>query len=75
MHSVCTYEQQDNDGPPSEAQLAHFFALAQQMFPRARVLASTYEAFYTELQTVRASLPVITDEIESQTVSIRRPAG
>ena len=62
-HALATFEQQDNDGPPTEAQLVHFHSLAKQMFPRAKVIASTYEAFFDELAKKKDALPVLTKEI------------
>ncbi len=43
--------------------MADTFAQVRKEFPNAKVIASTYEAFIDELETVKGSLPVVTQEI------------
>ena len=51
-------------GPPTKAQVEHYFQSVKQMFPKATtILSSTYEAFFDELDKVRHTLPVVTSEI------------
>lgn len=53
----------DNMGPPSGAFLAKAFGEIESKFPSAEVVASTLDAFAVSLRPLRASLPVIRDEI------------
>ena len=62
-HALALFTQQDDEGPPSKAQILHYYQQLRLMFPNASLVASTYEAFFDELDKVRHTLPVVTSEI------------
>ena len=63
-HALALFVQDDNAGPPTRAQLEHYFQAVGNMFPKATaILSSTYEAFFDELDKIRHTLPVVTSEI------------
>lgn len=53
----------DNLGPQSVESIQEIFANLRRRFPLAEVRASTLDAFALALDTVRDSLPVVTEEI------------
>jgi uncharacterized protein DUF5054/glycosyl hydrolase family 38 len=53
----------DNLGPPTMADVDELFVLLKQRYPRAEVKASTLDAFAERLWEVRATLPVVEEEI------------
>ena len=63
-HALALFVQTDNSGPPTLAQLRHYYAEVHRMFPRVKeVRSSTFEDFFAELEKVRHTLPVLTGEI------------
>ena len=63
-HALALFVQDDNAGPPTRAQVEHYFMAVQKMFPKATtIISSTYEAFFGELNKIRHTLPVVTSEI------------
>jgi hypothetical protein len=63
-HVLCWAFRTDNSGPPeSVAEVQNQFDIARWQFPGARVIASTYDAFVSELSKVAPSLPVDTHEV------------
>ena len=69
-HALAHFIQDDNQGPPTRAQVEHYFAQVKAMFPNAKtILSSTYESFFDELDKVRHTLPVVTSEIGDTWVS------
>jgi hypothetical protein len=61
--ALALFIQNDNRGPPTVAQIQHYYEVLGRMFPNATLVSSTYEAFFAELDTIRESLPVVTMEI------------
>ena len=62
-HALCWAFRTDNSGPPMDAnEVDTQFAIAQWQFPEARIFASTFDNFTTQLNTVRDALPVSTSE-------------
>ena len=53
----------DNMGPQSVDEVLEVYHDKRGLFPGANVFASTLDAFAGKLEAVRASLPVVTDEI------------
>ncbi len=53
----------DNLGPQSPDQVMDVYREMRAMFPGAHVFASTLDNFAEKVESVRSSLPVITDEI------------
>ncbi len=53
----------DNEGPPSEQSIAGVYETLRRQIPGAKIVASTLDEFSQRLETVRASLPVLTSEI------------
>eukprot|EP01044_Picomonas_judraskeda_P000772 COSAG03_NODE_37_length_17551_cov_15.651444_16_plen_924_part_00 len=62
-HALALFTQQDDEGPPSKAQILHYYSQLRLMFPNATLVASTYEAFFKELDKVREQLPLVDREI------------
>lgn len=63
-HALALFVQDDNEGPPTEAQLRHYFNQTRLMFPNATSISSTtHESFFDELAKVKHLLPVVTKEI------------
>ena len=62
-HALALFTQQDDEGPPSKAQILHYYQQLRLMFPNASLVASTYESFFDELAMVKDQLPVVTSEI------------
>eukprot|EP00698_Gefionella_okellyi_P007992 TRINITY_DN1960_c0_g1_i5.p1 TRINITY_DN1960_c0_g1~~TRINITY_DN1960_c0_g1_i5.p1 ORF type:complete len:711 (-),score=103.27 TRINITY_DN1960_c0_g1_i5:35-2167(-) len=62
-HALAFAIRLDNSGPPDSAEVLGNFAQLRREFPNSHVMASTYDAFVSELQTVRHKLPVYTEEI------------
>eukprot|EP01062_Namystynia_karyoxenos_P066629 TRINITY_DN60538_c0_g1_i1.p1 TRINITY_DN60538_c0_g1~~TRINITY_DN60538_c0_g1_i1.p1 ORF type:complete len:822 (+),score=209.81 TRINITY_DN60538_c0_g1_i1:75-2468(+) len=63
-HALAYDWRGDNQGPPtSTKEVKEAFAKVQTAFPGAKVIASTLDAFAAELDKVRDSLPVITEEV------------
>ena len=62
-HALALFTQQDDEGPPSRAQIFHYYAQLRLMFPNASIIASTYEAFFEELAKVKETLPIVDSEI------------
>ena len=61
--ALALFIQNDNHGPPTIAQIKHYYTTLRQMFPNATLVSSTYEAFFEQLDKVRHTLPVIEQEI------------
>lgn len=53
----------DNLGPQSAEQVLGVYYALQKQFPAAKLFASTLDAFALKLRPVRATLPVVTQEI------------
>ena len=67
---MALFVQDDNEGPPTEAQLHHYWNQTRLMFPNAtKIISTTYESFFDELAKVKHLLPVVTKEI-GDTVSV-----
>ena len=62
-HSLAFGHTSDNMGPQSPDQVLDVFRETRARLPGARVFASTLSDFAVHLDTVRASLPVLSDEI------------
>lgn len=52
----------DNAGPPDEAEVRSHWAQLQASFPNATVKAGTWDDFVDRLESVRDTLPVVTQE-------------
>lgn len=61
--ALAYFIQNDNHGPPTVAQMEHYYGVLRKMFPAAELVSSTYEAFFAELDKVRHTLPVVEEEI------------
>lgn len=53
----------DNDGPQTAEDVIKVYQQMREAYPRADVHASTLEAFAEQLNTIKPSLPVITQEL------------
>lgn len=53
----------DNLGPQSAVELRHSFDVIRERFPACEIQASTMDAFAAQLRRVKASLPLVTEEI------------
>ena len=53
----------DNQGPPAESDVLLTFKSTRQLYPNAKIVASTMDAFITAIQPHVASLPVVKGEI------------
>ena len=53
----------DNHGPPGVDFIRRAFADLQKQFPGAEIRASTLDAFIPNLEKIRGSLPLVTEEI------------
>ncbi len=53
----------DNEGPQTFESVLHAFRDMRKQFPRAKLTASTMDAFAEKLLTVKDSLPVVTAEM------------
>eukprot|EP00045_Choanoeca_perplexa_P014370 m.168729 g.168729 ORF g.168729 m.168729 type:complete len:726 (-) comp16655_c1_seq1:414-2591(-) len=62
-HALCPDYNGDNAGPYDTTKIAQDWATLMQEFPNAQVRPSTFDAFFSELQSVQDQLPVVTDEI------------
>ncbi len=62
-HSIAFGHTMDNMGPQSVEQVADVYRGIRAALPGAQVFASTLSAFAQHLEGVRASLPIVTDEI------------
>ncbi|MCC6416295.1 MAG: DUF5054 domain-containing protein [Opitutaceae bacterium] len=60
LHFAHTY---DNKGPQTVQEIHDLFARLRQTHPGAEVVAGTMDDFARELDAVRASLPIVTEEI------------
>ena len=57
--------QGDNTGPATSQQVAADFKQLQDKYPQAKILASTFDAFFkiANEPSIKAQLPVVTEEI------------
>jgi len=62
-HSLAFGHTSDNLGPQTPDQVLDVYREKRALFPGANVFASTLNAFAENLELVRQTLPVITDEI------------
>ena len=53
----------DNSGPPSVLEVIGNYATLKNLFPRAKIIASGYDAFVNDLLQVKSQLPVYSEEI------------
>ena len=53
----------DNSGPPMAGEVLRNYAILQELFPGAKIVASGYDAFVSELIKYKSLLPVYTGEI------------
>ncbi|SDO22609.1 protein of unknown function [Paenibacillus sp. yr247] len=53
----------DNHGPPSIEDVRKLYALLQEKYPEATIMASTLDAFAEKILELKHQLPVITEEI------------
>ncbi|AMM20090.1 hypothetical protein AX769_07825 [Frondihabitans sp. PAMC 28766] len=60
---LCLAHTNDNLGPPSREEVVALFTRLREQYPRARVVASTLDAFAEAVDAIRSSLPVVEDEI------------
>jgi len=61
-HALIPSWQNDNAGPATSEQVLSDLAYMQTQFPNANIYSSSFDAFLPQLQSVRASLPVVTSE-------------
>ena len=62
-HALAFAIRGDNRGPPPTSEVIANYQHVKKLFPNATVIASTYDAFVTELLKVKSQLPVVTGEI------------
>eukprot|EP01089_Gocevia_fonbrunei_P013483 TRINITY_DN3465_c0_g3_i3.p1 TRINITY_DN3465_c0_g3~~TRINITY_DN3465_c0_g3_i3.p1 ORF type:complete len:696 (-),score=157.49 TRINITY_DN3465_c0_g3_i3:338-2425(-) len=62
-HALAFAFRGDNAGPHTVDEVEQVLDQLRSEFPGAKVIASTYDAFVTELSKVQHTLPVITSEI------------
>jgi hypothetical protein len=61
-HAMIPCWNGDNKGPQTSSQVLSIFSTVQSMFPGANVYASTFDAFFDQVETVKESLPMFTGE-------------
>jgi Domain of unknown function (DUF5054) len=59
----CVWVTGDNAGPPAPGDVAQVWRILVKQFPQAKVKATGFDHFTRALETVRASLPVVDQEI------------
>lgn len=62
-HALALTLTGDNLGPPTVESVGAKYAALREQFPGATVSASSLDAFARELEAIKATLPVVTDEI------------
>ena len=62
-HALTLNWRHDNDGPPSLNEVLDIFEHLRRMFPGAKIVASTLDAFADEMQKAKHCMPVVTSEI------------
>jgi hypothetical protein len=62
-HALALVLTNDNAGPPADTSIAETYRKLATDVPNATVIASTLDDFARQLETVRATLPVLTSEI------------
>jgi hypothetical protein len=62
-HALCMDYNGDNAGPWNRTQIEQHWSQLRSEFPGANIIPSTYDRFFREMETVRSSLPVVTQEM------------
>lgn len=62
--ALCTEFRTDNTGPPANiSEVMGILNSVKKEYPGAKVLASTFDAFFEEIQEVREKLPIVSLEV------------
>ncbi|CAE7189770.1 unnamed protein product, partial [Symbiodinium pilosum] len=62
--ALCTEFRTDNTGPPANiSEVQGILGKVSQEYPGAQVIASTFDAFFADVQSVRQQLPVVSMEV------------
>ena len=62
--ALCTEFRTDNTGPPANiSEVMGILNSVKKEYPGAEVLASTFDAFFEEVQAVREKLPIVSLEV------------
>jgi hypothetical protein len=62
-HALVPFFKGDNHGPPNAVEVIAVFAAVKLQLPSAQVMASTWDNFVIQLETVKSQLPVFTQEM------------
>eukprot|EP01105_Mastigella_eilhardi_P016897 TRINITY_DN3872_c0_g1_i1.p1 TRINITY_DN3872_c0_g1~~TRINITY_DN3872_c0_g1_i1.p1 ORF type:complete len:728 (+),score=198.55 TRINITY_DN3872_c0_g1_i1:284-2467(+) len=62
-HALATVWRGDNDGPQYALDVVATYTELQTLYPKAQIIASTFDSFTLELEKIKDQLPVVTSEI------------